>query len=129
METLTEMFEYLLPFALKAGMRIPEFWDSTLGEINLILKTYGEARKEEQKIKLANQYNTAYLTATFVGSIFSGKPIPSIHKLFPDEFGAEIEMLDEEKQRLSTALYMEQMLDYANAHNKKRRAAKEGENK
>ena len=104
-------------------MTIPQFWDSTLGEINLMIKVYADIRKEKHKENLITQYNTAYSIAMFTVGLLNGKQIPSIYQLFPNDFKEEATI---EQDLIAMALYKEQMLDYAMAHNK-RRHAKEGE--
>lgn len=68
------------------------------------------------------------MVATFVNNGLNGKPIPSLNELYPNLFTDEVADQEEEKRKeaLALALYKEQMLDFAAAHNKKRHA-KEGE--
>lgn len=85
----------------------------------MVMKSF--QRKEELKAKeiLASNYNCSYMISNFVGCVLNGKPIPSIHQLFPSQFPTE------EKQDNSWMLYKEQMLDFAMAHNKKRKVNNE----
>ena len=108
----------MLPMAIQAGMTIPQFWTSTIGEIVLYLKAYTEREEARSKELLTSNYNIAYLTACFVGYTFDGKPIPSIQQLFPTVFTEE--NVEKEQEEKALALYKEQMLDFAIAHNKKR---------
>lgn len=93
-----------------------------------LIETYQEKQEEESKREILLGYNTARLTAMFVLNGLNGKSSPSFNELFPG-------LLDQPKvdnNRLSAAeyqramMYKEQMIDFAIAHNKKRKA-KEGE--
>ena len=89
---------------------------------------YLKAIQQKQKEQREAIYIQAQLTANFVGYVLNGKQIPPIQNVFPETFkGAE---QDKKKQEeLQLALYKEQMIDWANAHNKQRaKTKKDGEN-
>lgn len=71
-------------------------------------------------------YNTAQLTAAFVGSMLSGKPIPAIEELYPslkEDMPKDntIGIADEkEKQQI---LLKEKFYEFARMHNKQRSKA------
>ncbi len=98
----------------------------TIGEINLVIKTYQQQEQDNAKATIAQNYNLAYLTSIFVLNGFNGKSTPTINELFPDMFPTAVDK-QAEKDAKALALYKEQLLDYAAAHNKKRNNAKEGE--
>ena len=99
----------MLPIAVKAGMTIPQYWDSTIGEIALYLKVFQENEEAKAKEILVSNYNIAYLTSSFVGCSLNGKPIPSIQQLFPDIFREENveEQKKKENEEKALALYKE----------------------
>lgn len=105
----------------------------TLEEISATMRAYQKSEEMRAKEVLTTNYNIAYLTSSFVLNGLNGRPNPSIQELFPEMFAdfAPEEEKDEngltERERLAAAMYMEQMLDFAAAHNKKRHTAKEGE--
>lgn len=98
----------------------------TIGEINLIIKTYQQQEQDRAKETIANNYNLAYLTSIFVLNGFNGKSTPTINEIFPDMFPTVVDE-QAEKDAKALALYKEQMLDFAAAHNKKRNKQRGGE--
>lgn len=117
-ETLTELFDkVLLPVALQCGIGYFEFWEYTIKEILLLIKTF----KDNEKSRKMNMYDSAQLIATCVLNGLNGKPFPAIHEFYPSLFAAP-----EPEEDKSWMLYKEQMIDFANSFNKKRQA-KEGE--
>lgn len=69
----------------------------------------------EQKNKLIYMYNVSAMTASFVGLILNGKPIPDIDKLYPD---MEETKKDKETIKKEQSFYIEQLKDFAYVHNK-----------
>lgn len=117
-ETLTELFDkVLLPVALQCGIGYFEFWEYTIKEILLLIKTF----KDNEKNRKMNIYDSAQLIATCVLNGLNGKPFPAIYEFYPSLFAAP-----EPEEDKSWMLYKEQMIDFANSFNKKRQA-KEGE--
>lgn len=118
---------------MQCGISVFEFWDLTISEINLIIKTFQKQEEDKAKEILSTNYNQACLISMFVLNGMNGKPNPSIQELYPNMFADSQpkEEVDEngltEKDRLAAQAYMEQMLEFAERHNKKRHAAKEGE--
>ena len=126
---MTELFERLLPTALKCGIGVVEYWDLTIGEIRLIVLNYQEEQELKAKETVSVNYNLAMMVSTFVANSLNGKSNPSLPELFPDMFKSELEQIQKEKDELALQLYKEQMLDFANAHNKSRNAKESEENK
>ena len=123
---MVELFDKsLLPIALQYGLSVFDFWNMTLKEILAYLK----AVQEQEKTKRQDLYLQASLTANFVGSIINGKPIPPIHQVFPELYQELAQKERAEQDYKAMMLYKEQMLDFANYHNKRRQAKKDGENK
>lgn len=58
------------------------------------------------------------MTANFVWAFYSGNKVPTLQEMFPDVFKEEIQQAKQDEQALM--LYREQMIDFANYHNKKR---------
>ena len=125
---MTELFDkQLLPIALQHGLSLFDFWNMTLKE----LLQYLNAVQEREKHKRQEQYLQASLTASFIGCVWGNKPIPPIHQVFPEIFEETVqsEQTQQDKDYMAMMLYKEQMLDFANYHNKRRQAKKDGENK
>lgn len=95
------------------------------------LLEYIKAIQEVEKRKRQEQYLQASLTASFMGCVWGNKPIPPIHEVFPEIYVEQVqqEQTQQDKDYKAMMLYKEQMLDFANAHNKRRMAKKDGENK
>ena len=89
---------------------------------------YLKAIQQKQKEQREAIYLEAQLTANFVGYVLNGKQIPPIQNVFPETF--KVAEQDKKKQEeLQLALYKEQMIDWAKAHNKQRaKQKKDGEN-
>ena len=89
---------------------------------------YLKAIQQKQKEQREAIYLEAQLTANFVGYVLNGKQIPPIQNVFPETF-KEAEQDKKKQEELQLALYKEQMIDWANAHNKQRaKTKKDGEN-
>lgn len=89
---------------------------------------YLKAIQQKQKEQREAIYIQAQLTANFVGYVLNGKQIPPIQNVFPETF-KEAEQDKKKQEELQLALYKEQMIDWANAHNKQRaKTKKDGEN-
>ena len=89
---------------------------------------YLKAIQQKQKEQREAIYLEAQLTANFVGYVLNGKQTPPIQNVFPETF--KVAEQDKKKQEeLQLALYKEQMIDWAKAHNKQRaKTKKDGEN-
>lgn len=89
---------------------------------------YLKAIQQKQKEQREAIYIEAQLTANFVGYVLNGKQIPPIQNVFPETF-KRAEQDKKKQEELQLALYKEQMIDWANAHNKQRaKTKKDGEN-
>lgn len=110
---------------LKYGVNLDDFWNMTIKEMNICIKIF----QEQEKDKYEKMYLQASLIAGFVGNMLNGNPIPPIHQVFPELYKEQIELEQKEQEYKAMMLYKEQMLDWANAVNKKRKKAKQdGEN-
>lgn len=88
-----------------------------------MIKCYNIKREEDAKDRLATSYNQAFLTANFINTAMNGGSLPSLSDLYPNIFPKQIsdEEIQKERDARAMALYKEQMIDFANAHNKKRK--------
>lgn len=109
-----------MPSVLLMGFTVFDYWEMTLGEINALLLGRRKQLEDEAKEKLMLDYHLAANVAAFVNLGLNGKPIPSFFELYPN-------LIEEEPQEdKGWILYKEQLIDFANSHNK-RRKIKEGE--
>lgn len=104
----------LLPFALKCGIGLFDFWELTYGEILMLMNNYKEQREEKSKEEIANNYQIAYLTSIFTNKANNGKQPPTLQEMYPDLFPVEE---NEETESNSWLFYKEKMIDYAQEHN------------
>lgn len=116
------MIEGLIPLALQSGINYFDFWEMTLAEIMLVIKSHYEEEQRKQKNTTINNYNLATMVADFVGLSLNGKEKPNLYDIFPTLFKEECEEQQAERDKLAMALYREQMLDFAKYHNKQRKA-------
>ena len=92
-------------------------------EIMLIADSYLEKKRMEDKEKLSLNYTLAQNIAIAVLYRMDGKAVPSLYETYPDLFEEELAQQKQDGPQ-PWELYKEQMLDFANLHNKKRQ--KEG---
>lgn len=72
----------LLPQAVKCGISIKDFWDYSLGEINIIITAYVDNQKSHIEEIQQTMYTISALTASFVSRALGGKEIPSYDDIF-----------------------------------------------
>lgn len=70
------MFDKLITVALRCGVSIFDYWEMTIGEINMMIQNYQKVEEDRAKEVIANNYSLAYLTASFTLNGLNGKAIP-----------------------------------------------------
>ena len=106
--------------ALICGVSIKDYWNLTYGEIVKIVNAYQKKVETDIENQKGIIYQTAYLTAVFIGTSMSGKPIPSYEEIFPKETIADDNELSE-RDKLAMAMYRDQFIDYAKKVNERNR--------
>lgn len=91
----------------------------TFDEVETVIINYDKYDKNKHKEQLIYDYNLADLISSFTLLKMNGKPIPKLYDCYPDLF--EDQKRKEKEDMKSIMLYKEQMLDFANYHNKKRK--------
>lgn len=89
----------------------------TLKEILYYIEAYNTKREVELKQSAIDSYNLASLFSSFIGCALSGKKIPSLSDCYPDFF-------PKQENEDIWMLWKEQLIDYANLHNKNKRKEK-----
>lgn len=89
----------------------------SLYEINLIIEAQCDKKIAELKQKVSLDYSLAQAISLAVLYRMNNDEVPSLYETYPDLFKEEIAAQDTTKQ---WQFYKEQMLDFANLHNKKR---------
>ena len=92
----------------------------TVGEVVFIINCYNERVTNDYKKDLALNYALAQNIAVAIGCSFSGKQTPSLYETYPELFQEQQPAAAKIKEDKAWMLYKEQMLDFANSHNKKR---------
>jgi len=72
-------------------------------------------------MEITNNYNLAVQISYFVNLGLNGKPVPKIEELYPGLFTPNKPVEDNRWM-----LWKEQMIDFANRHNKRRQSQKVG---
>lgn len=93
----------------------------TIGEITLIIQTFQKREETKAKEILATNYNLACMITDFIGRSLNGQSIPTIQEVYPS-LQNDVDIKPQKKIE-PWQIYKEQMIDYALAHNKKRKEA------
>ena len=101
-----------MPYAIRAGVGIREFWDLTYGELSVILDVYKQQREEESQTKMYEIYTTSALVARFVNASMQGKKLPDIYEIFPS--------LPRRTQEFDWNTYKQQFAQFAEGYNQQR---------
>lgn len=113
------MYNQILENLLEYGVvTISEFWDMTMAEISLLLKTTQNRLNSERVNKLQFNYELAKNIATFTGLVIngSGNKIPTFETLYPQAKSSTTE----EEQKAEVNFYRDQLRLFAKEHNKRR---------
>ena len=102
---------------MRTGVGVLEYWDLTLGEINLCIDTYNKEQSEKAKERVNMAYLFSSLTSRFVNLQLNGKKIPPIDEVFP----ALQEEAPQEQIDKAMALRRDQWIAFAEHHNKMRK--------
>lgn len=82
--------------------------DSTCTELQIYFDVAEQKYKDKLKVSLEQNYLLAALVSQFVNLSMSGKPLPKIYELFPEQF---------EAPKISNAAYVQRWRDFAAYHN------------
>lgn len=104
----------LLQNALDCGVKIDDYWNYSLYEIEEIIDSYNRRKKAEIEEYMHKEHSLASLIAHFVGCVLNGKQIPTYEELHNPK---EVEPLMDKE----AILLKERLIDYANQHNKQRK--------
>lgn len=102
------------PIALKCGISLFDYWNYTYGEIIDIIQVCQEQEKEKYKAQIANNYELALMIAAFINRANNGETPPELYEVYPSYFDKPKEESNED-----WLILKEQMLDFAEEHNKK----------
>ena len=113
MELLTPRILKWRDDILVMGIREAEFWDMTVGEVSRVFDAYLRQMRDRAYMS----YTNARAVGAFIGSMLSGKNVPTIHDIYPDLFDEEKqqEREDEAREAASAANF----LKFANNFNRR----------
>jgi hypothetical protein len=115
---MAQLFEQLLPIAMKCGISIWEYWELTYGEIALVIENHNEMEMQRVREQATMNYIHAHLVSLSVARLMDkNAKYPPIHEVYSNLFEAPIEEKKEDWR-----IVKERMSRYAEAHNKKRGA-------
>lgn len=109
-----------MPYALQCGLAYDEYWEMSPYEQKLYFEAYAAKEKRKAEEIALTTYNIAKMTATFVGSVFNGKPVPAYDTLFPQTSTSSStsgKPVDEKMEAMKVTAYM---MDFAMKHNAQR---------
>ncbi|WP_040195054.1 hypothetical protein [Clostridium culturomicium] len=116
-QTLEEVFNELLPLAVRAGISINNYWELTYGEICIYLKAYNDEKLERTREQASLTYRLADLIGASVARLLdSNSEYPSIDKAFPGLFD---DVVKEQKKEKDWSVDVARFMNFAMAHNKK----------
>lgn len=127
---MAELFDYIKDSALLSGINIREYYEYSYAEILDSINAYNKQNEYILKQNTMNGYNTARMTANFVGCILSGEDIPSIEDIYPSLFTEDIiqeHKVPENGMTNDLILLKEQFLDFAQKRNQEYNKTKKGE--
>lgn len=97
------------------GVKLFDFWDYTYGELISIIKAMNEKEMLRMKQEAMNTYILADLIGASVARLMDkNNKYPAIHEVYPSLFEKP------KPQQQDWQLTKARLLEYANAHNKKR---------
>lgn len=93
MSSAADIIHAVYDDAIFVGIRPPEFWELSYGEIRACIRAYNRREKqrgEEEKIKQKSLITIAYRTSALISAmVWNPKKAPTIEKAFPEWFGEE----------------------------------------
>lgn len=109
----------MLPNAIMCGIKMSDFWDYTYGELIIII----QAMNDKEMLRMRQEALNTYILADLIGASVArlmdkNSKFPAIHDVYPSLF--EKPQPKQQDWQLTKA----RLLEYANAHNKKRSEGK-----
>ena len=91
----------------------------SLAELNMIIEAHSEIQEKQLKITAIQNYQLANLISIDVSCRLNGEEVPTLEQVFPNLFNEP----QQEKEEVDWAAIRlkEQLLDFAEQHNKQRK--------
>lgn len=96
----------------------------TLAEMMIYFDCYEERESVKAKEIIVTNYNLAYSIALFINNSLNGESIPTINDLYPEMFGEAVKNEEKPVMDYNLIRIKEQLLDFAESHNKKNKTEK-----
>lgn len=90
----------------------------SLAELNMIIEAHSEIQERQLKATAIENYQLAFLISMDVSCRLNGEEVPTLEQVFPNLFN---EPQQEEEVDWAAIRLKEQLLDFAEQHNKQRK--------
>ena len=111
---------------LEIGIDEDAFWEMTMAQVNRRVEVFNKVYKRQMRERANMDWQLANLIGISVGRCLSkDAQMPSVYEAYPDLFDEEEskEMIQKQQTDISVARFLE----YATAHNLKRKVANKNE--
>ena len=90
----------------------------SLAELNMIIEAHSEIQEKQLKVAAIQNYQLASLISIDVSCRLNGEEVPTLEQVFPNLFN---EPQQEKEVDWAAIRLKEQLLDFAEQHNKQRK--------
>ena len=90
----------------------------SLAELNMIIEAHSEIQEKQLKVAAIQNYQLANLISIDVSCKLNGEEVPTLEQVFPNLFN---EPQQKEEVDWAAIRLKEQLLDFAEQHNKQRK--------
>lgn len=90
----------------------------SLAELNMIIEAHSEIQERQLKVTAIQNYQLAFLISMDVSCRLNGEEVPTLEQVFPNLFN---EPQPEKEVDWAAIRLKEQLLDFAEQHNKQRK--------
>lgn len=90
----------------------------SLAELNMIIEAHSEIQEKQLKVTAIQNYQLANLISIDVSCRLNGEEVPTLEQVFPNLFN---EPQQEKEVDWAAIRLKEQLLDFAEQHNKQRK--------
>lgn len=112
--------------ALEIGIDEDVFWEMTMAQVNRRIEVFNKVYKRKMRERASMDWQLANLIGISVGRCLSkDAQMPSVYEAYPELFDEE--EVQEQQQKHQTDISVARFLEYATAHNLKRKVANKNE--
>lgn len=112
---------------LDIGGKPLDFWDLTVLEIREMIESYNRVKTQERKEKIIDSYRLSQMISNHVSLLLSkDAKVLEFWEYAPELFVEEQQAVEQERQRQALLLHKQQMREFAERHNRKRKEEMNG---